>query len=96
MKPDGTLRCWGYNAQNQLGNGTTTTAITPVDRAGLSGAMEMAFGYRHLCARMRDGTVRCWGQGNEGQLGNNLGTNSGNTPVTVSNLNNVMQLACGS
>jgi hypothetical protein len=34
MKPDGTLRCWGYNGQNQLGNGTTTTAITPVDRAG--------------------------------------------------------------
>jgi len=27
---DGTLRCWGFNGQGQLGNGTTTTETSPV------------------------------------------------------------------
>jgi alpha-tubulin suppressor-like RCC1 family protein len=27
---DGTLRCWGYNGNGQLGDGTTTNRTTPV------------------------------------------------------------------
>jgi alpha-tubulin suppressor-like RCC1 family protein len=67
----GALRCWGANAQGELGDGTTADAPSPVavvppgDRA-----VEVATGINHTtCARLREGGVACWGGNSAGQLG---------------------------
>ena len=48
----------------------------------------------HSCARVSDGTVRCWGYNEYGQLGNGTILSS-NTPVAVSGLTNVVEIAGG-
>lgn len=57
---DATLRCWGANAQGQLGDGTTTDRPTPVTPA-LRGVLDVALGAAHACALLDDGSVACWG-----------------------------------
>ncbi|MDZ4405030.1 LamG-like jellyroll fold domain-containing protein [Prosthecobacter sp.] len=82
---DGTVAAWGYNGVGQLGNGGTTTSLTPVavNMAGvLAGKKVVAVsaGWMHSMALCSDGTVAAWGHGGYGQLGNNSTLNS---PVPV-------------
>lgn len=78
---EGGLKCWGWNAMGQLGDGTTTTRWTPVDvcevydhLAGqclqpLSDVSAVAGGYEHTCALTDDGGLKCWGSNIYGGLG---------------------------
>src|SRR3989449_184920 len=80
---DGTVRCWGRNAEGQLGDGTRTGSSTPVRVVGITGAVAVTGGWwHHTCALLRDGTAQCWGQNDFGQLGNGT-TTSPSTPVTM-------------
>jgi alpha-tubulin suppressor-like RCC1 family protein len=63
---DGTVRCWGYNLQGQVGDGTTTDRSVPVQV--LTGAVDITAGLNYTCAVMLDGTVMCWGDNDQGQL----------------------------
>jgi alpha-tubulin suppressor-like RCC1 family protein len=65
----GGARCWGSNDVGQLGDGTTTERVTPVEPIGLDGGVTgLAVGTKFTCATTRDG-VRCWGSNSHGQLG---------------------------
>jgi alpha-tubulin suppressor-like RCC1 family protein len=82
---DGSVRCWGDNANGQLGDGSTTDRTTPVSVSGLSGLSvhSVAAGGAHTCAVISDGSVRCWGDNANGQLGDGT-TIDRTSPVQVS------------
>ncbi|MEM0243336.1 MAG: DUF2341 domain-containing protein [Candidatus Aenigmatarchaeota archaeon] len=92
---NGTVRCWGWNDNGQLGDGTTKSRYTPVTVVNLNDAVAIAAGSYHTCALLSNGTVRCWGRNGNGQLGDGT-TTSRYTPVTVVNLNDAVAIAAGS
>lgn len=64
------VKCWGYNSEGELGDGTTTDQRHPVDVVGLSrGVRQIAGGDNHACALTSGGAVKCWGFNPWGQLG---------------------------
>jgi alpha-tubulin suppressor-like RCC1 family protein len=65
---DGTVRCWGWNYNGELGNGTTMDSSTPVVVSGLSGASAIAMADESACALVSGGAVVCWGNNTDGQL----------------------------
>jgi alpha-tubulin suppressor-like RCC1 family protein len=79
---DGTLRCWGNNANGELGDGTTRDRSSPVAVAGLSHAIAVSAGMVQTCALLDSGGIRCWGGNSYGQLGDGTTTDSP-TPVNV-------------
>ena len=64
------LKCWGSNSNGQLGDGTTTDRLNPVDVAGMgSDVKSMALGQNFTCAVLPWGRLKCWGENTHGQLG---------------------------
>jgi hypothetical protein len=93
-RSDGTGRCWGNNADGEIGDGTISQRSTPVLVSTLSGAINPAGGSKYSCAAQLGGSGRCWGNNASGQLGNGT-TSSSLTPVTVSGLNLAYAIATG-
>jgi len=73
----GTVKCWGANAQGQLGNIKAVSKNVPTNVWGLgSGISEITAGWTHNCALTSAGDIRCWGANEQGQLGNGTNTDS--------------------
>ncbi|MDP1847051.1 MAG: hypothetical protein Q8K79_04585, partial [Solirubrobacteraceae bacterium] len=75
---DGTVRCWGYGNEGQLGYGSRNhvgdnelpSTMGAVNIGTGRTATAITAGGNHTCAVLDDGSVRCWGLGEFGQLGN--------------------------
>lgn len=93
---DGTARCWGYNSDGELGDGTTIRARVPVVVSGLTGAVELSGGTSHTCARISDGTVRCWGLNTYGEIGDGTSGVIRSVPTLVSGLAGAVEVTTGS
>lgn len=77
----GAVKCWGWNNNGQLGNGSTVNSSQPVTVSGLAGPVaEIDGDQAHTCARLVSGAVQCWGWNTFGQLGD--GTTTSRTAPT--------------
>ncbi|MBP6489871.1 MAG: hypothetical protein KA274_19470 [Ilumatobacteraceae bacterium] len=81
----GVVYCWGFGATNQIGDGTTTTRLTPVPVAAPGGVTftRLAMSTSHACALTTTGAVFCWGDNGSGQIGDGTQTDR-NVPTAVS------------
>ena len=68
MKTNGDVLCWGLNNQGQVGDGTATNRLVPVQVA--TGAIAVAAGYFHTCILTAVGVSQCWGNNAQGNMGN--------------------------
>ncbi len=93
---EGGVKCWGWNANGQLGDGSTVDKSTSVNVVEMHSDMAaIAAGSQHTCALNMAGGIKCWGFNWLGALGDDTQTNK-NTPVDVVGLNNgVAAIAAG-
>jgi alpha-tubulin suppressor-like RCC1 family protein len=94
LKTTGMVWTWGGNESGQLGDGTTTRRLAPVQVNGLTGITAIAAGTDHTLALKEDGTVWAWGENSFGQLGDGTKTDA-LFPVQVSGLTDVIAIAGG-
>lgn len=76
IKKDGRLFCWGRGDLGQLGDGTDSDSLVPVQEStAATDWTQVSAGHLHTCAMKSDGGLFCWGGGSRGELGD--GTDSG-------------------
>jgi hypothetical protein len=66
------ISCWGYNANGEIGLGTTNDQLTPSAPLSLPNnepAMAVSTGYGHTCALLAGDDVTCWGLNFDGRSG---------------------------
>lgn len=90
---DGRVFCWGDNRLGQLGDRSRGLRLPPGEVPGVTDVSRIAVAWTSVCALRRDGTVVCWGRGTRGELGAGMLTQESVTPVAVSGLTDVVQLA---
>ncbi|MBL8310998.1 MAG: hypothetical protein JNL19_11290 [Burkholderiales bacterium] len=65
----GAVKCWGGNANGELGNNSTASSSTPVTAIGLTNVVDISGGANYFCAVTSSGAVYCWGANQARQLG---------------------------
>ncbi len=80
VKTDGSLWAWGGNWGAQLGDGTTTDRLTPIQV--LTGVTAVSAGNVHTLAVRTDASLWAWGYSVYGQLGDGT-TGTRSVPVQI-------------
>jgi alpha-tubulin suppressor-like RCC1 family protein len=93
---DGAVRCWGLNANGQVGDGSLINRTAPVAVNDGFGVYAKVWGGEvHSCGLTTAGQVKCWGANALGQLGD-TSTTQRPSPAGVEGLTEgVTQLAVG-
>jgi alpha-tubulin suppressor-like RCC1 family protein len=91
LSSDALVRCWGLDANGQLGNGRFQGSLTPVVVGGLTDVATIAVSATggDTCAVTKAGALYCWGSNTKGQLGTGhyTGADRGSaTPMPVQGL----------
>jgi alpha-tubulin suppressor-like RCC1 family protein len=95
VRSDGTVWAWGDNRFGQLGDGTTTSRLAPVQMTGLTGVTQVAGGCVHSLALRSDGTVWAWGDNSVGELGRGTVTGVEATAALMNGLAGVTKISAG-
>jgi alpha-tubulin suppressor-like RCC1 family protein len=88
---DGALYCWGAGLRGQLGTGSSTSSLVPVQVPG-GGYTDVSVGGSHVCALRSDGTV-CWGTYDLGGFQPAVPISS--TPTVIAPANTFVTLSSG-
>ena len=92
---DGSLNGWGLNNDNQLGDGTTTSRLSPVRAATtLNLWSQVASGRRHSLG-IHNGILYSWGHNTYGQLGTGTYTQRASPGTVVGGITNWTQISAG-
>lgn len=100
----GRVWAWGYNKYGQLGQCSEPAtdcpdpiefSVKPILVSGLSDVIAVAAGANHSIALTRNGEVWAWGRGTDGQIGNGQSKHVNPSPVKVSLLSDIMEIAAG-
>ncbi|MCX6854846.1 MAG: S8 family serine peptidase [Verrucomicrobia bacterium] len=91
VNADGSVWAWGKNGSGQLGDGTTTDSLTPVQVPGLLDVAMTAVGSRYTVAMKSDGTVLHWGK----KLAFSDTTLPQTSPLLVPGISNASYIAAG-
>ena len=79
IRSSGAAYCWGYNDDNQLGDGTNTTHLTPnIISGGFTDwtSVEVNVNDSGTCGTRADGSLYCWGEsGLSGGMNDMFGNN---------------------
>ncbi|MCA9555324.1 MAG: hypothetical protein KC933_35150 [Myxococcales bacterium] len=87
------VRCWGWNGEGQLGNGTDESQPTPREVLAAE-LVSLTAGEEHTCALDRSGRVQCWGRNAWGQIGASY-TSVIEGPQTVAGLPEAVEVGAG-
>jgi alpha-tubulin suppressor-like RCC1 family protein len=91
----GLLRCWGYNAYGQVGNGSTITVPAPA-QITTEAWTAVSAGLTHTCGIRPPGTLWCWGSNSRGELGDGGANPTGSlVPVRIGNSEDWLEVAAG-
>jgi alpha-tubulin suppressor-like RCC1 family protein len=101
----GQVKCWGQNADGELGQGDVVTRgaaaaemgenLPLVDLGTGRIAKAIAAGGRHTCALLDTNQVKCWGFNGSGQLGQGDLRNRGDNPGELGDNLGTVQLGVG-
>lgn len=93
---DGSVWGWGDGTYGDLGDNSQYAEPRPVLAIGPgSGIVQLAAGTGDTVALLSNGTVEAWGSNQDGELGGGFTSFDSLTPVTVTGLSGVSQIAAG-
>ena len=96
LQTDGTVWAWGDTVYGQLGLGSQTSAIVPVQVPGLSSVVSIAAGTKASYAVTSTGQVYAWGDNAVGELGQHVtSTTPTMSPTLVSGVPAMASIAAG-
>ena len=91
---NGTAMCWGYGANGQIGDNTTTQRTSPKAVLGNYNFSNIYVGRWNSCGLLFNGTLLCWGANSYGQIGDNT-TTQRNVPTPQIIFYNFSQVSLG-